>query len=927
MHAVGELPTMIEKLLSTGIKGRLFAFCVLAVITAATGSQISHLQVDRSDEKLISRADEGWAALHQMQSDFGKEQTALIYVKSRNLWTRERLLELQQVTFDLEDLPSITSVSSLFSATNIRDKGEYVAAGPLIDLVPRTDKKIAELRDDASYSPLMRRNVISADGLSTVISLGYEGDPEDPDLPLRIYQQIEQQIIPLRKTFDTVFQVGTPRLNQEIDTGLFRDLRVLVPLAVLVLLLTITLFLRSFRVLPIPLITSAITLVWTFGFMAVVGIPLTLLTAMVPALVMVIGSTEDVHLIAAYMSNLKGDGKDTRAIAIQLMAHKVGLPVLITALTTALGFFANAFTPIPLIREFAITSGFAMLANLVVTVLSMPLLLHLIGPRKNPIAGNDAAPTGLVGLVVKVIEFLSLRYPKVIIVCTIGLLALFGSRIYEVRVNNDPLSYFQPDHPFVVDANTLHHDVAGLKIFSVTLSSDDKALFRTPSGIAKIAAVQALLDKTGLFDKTQSLADIIALMHQEFHAGDSNYYRIPSSEEDIDLYLSSLTRNDLKAFVTDDYGRARIMIRHNLSDSIALNRVLDDFREVVPIVLGPDVSYALTGKNLMINASADSLISGQISSLFLILAVILILFSFLYTSILAGLLSLVPNIIPVMMNFGLMGFLGVPLNPGTAMVAAIAIGVAVDDTIHLMTRFGAESRNHLHELDAVRATIRGEAIPIVSTSIALALGFSVLGFSNFSIVAQFGLLAAATMLYALVSDLLVMPILLKHLRLATVWDIVALQLDREVLVRCPLFEGMSPYETKKVVLLSAMQDFERGEVVIEKGTRTSGMYVVLKGEAQVQFKRGELKLDIDNLKSGDVFGEIGFSGEDVERTATVVAAEPMTVVRIDAAGARKGLRFYPRIAARLHQNISNILGQRLVESHERLADVIKLHVG
>jgi len=918
---------MIEKLLSAGSKGRLVAFLVLVVLTAAAGLQIPNLQVDRSDEKLISQADEGWDALRQMQSDFGKEQTVLIYVRSKDLWTRERLLELQKATFDLEDMPSITSVSSLFTATNIRDKGEYVAAGPLMDLVPRTAESIAEIRDDAFYSPLMRRSVISADGLSTVISLGYEGNADDPELPLRIYREIEAQIAPLRANFDAVYQVGTPRLNNEIDQGMFRDLRVLVPLAVLVLLLTIGFFLRSFRVLPIPLITSTLTLVWTFGFMAVAGIPLTLLTAMVPALVMVIGSTEDVHLVAAYMSNLGGSDKEARSIAIRLMANKVGLPVLITALTTALGFAANAITPIPLIREFAMASAFAMLANLVVTVLSVPLLLQIFGPRVNPLAGKDSAPTGAIGLVVRLIEFLSMRYPVVIIAGTVALLAVFGSKIYEIKINNDPLSYFQPDHPFVVDANTLHRDVAGLKIFSVTLSSSIEELFKTPSGIAKIAAVQALLDKTGIFDKTQSLADIITLMHQEFHAGDTNYYRVPSDSEDVDLYLSSITRKDLETFVTEDYSRARIMVRHNLTDSIALNRVLDEFREVVPIVLGPDVDYTLTGKNLMINAAADSLISGQISSLFLILAVILVLFSFLYTSILAGLLSLVPNIIPVLMNFGLMGFLGVPLNPGTAMVAAIAIGVAVDDTIHLMTRFGAESRNHLHEADAVRATIRGEAVPIVSTSIALALGFSVLAFSNFSIVAEFGLLAAATMLYALISDLLVMPILLKHLRLATVWDIVALQLDREVLVRCPLFQGMSQYETKKVVLLSAMQDFEEGEVVIEKGSRSSGMYVVLKGEAQVQFQRGELQLDIDNLKGGDVFGEIGFSGEDVERTATVIAAKPMTVVRIDAAGARKGLRFYPRIAARLHQNISNILGQRLGEAHERLADVVNLHVG
>lgn len=918
---------MIGNLLSVGLRGRLVALGLVIAISALAGLQLPQLIVDRSDEKLISKSDVGWEDLHRMQDAFGREQTVLVYVRAQDLWTRERLLELQQATFDLEDTPGITKVSSLFNATNIRDKGDYVAAGPLMDLVPRTAEKIADLRDDANYSPLMRRSVISADGLATVISLGYESDPNDPDLPLKMYEIIEAQIAPLRGNFERVFQVGKPRLNKEIDTGLFADLRLLIPVAVLILLSTITLFLRSIRALPIPLITSTLTLLWTFGFMAYVGIPITLLTAMVPALVMVIGSTEDVHLIAAYLSGLRGDGPDVRAIAVRFMAHKVGLPVLITALTTALGFAANAITPIPLIREFAIASAFAMIANLFVTVLTVPALLHGFGPHKNPLADENAAPTGIIGAVVRLIEFCSERYPGVILLTTVALLAVFGSRIGDIKINNDPLSYFQPDHAFVKDANTLHDDVAGLKVFSVTLDSAVEGLFETPAGIAKIAAAEALLQKIGLFDKTQSLADIIALMHQEFHHGDKQFHRVPSDPEDVDLYLSSLTRSDLEAFVTADYSRARIMVRHNLSDSVALNRTLSEFREVVPIVLGPDVSFALTGKNLMVNRAAESLISGQISSLFLILAVIFILFSVLYTSVLAGLLSLVPNIIPVLLNFGFMGILGVPLNPGTAMVAAIAIGVAVDDTIHLMTRFGSESHNHVHEADAVRATIRGEAIPIVSTSIALALGFSVLSFSNFSIVAQFGLLAAATMIYALFSDLLVMPILLKHLRLATVWDIVGLQLDRDVLVRCPLFQGMSPYATKKVVLLSQMQDFAEGETIIEKGNRSSGMYVVLKGEAQVQFTRGELQLDLDNLKGGDVFGEIGFSGEDVERTATVVAAEAMTVVRIDAAGARKGLRFYPRIAARLHQNISNILGQRLVESHERLADVVKLHMG
>jgi len=156
-----------------------------------------------------------------------------------------------------------------------------------------------------------------------------------------------------------------------------------------------------------------------------------------------------------------------------------------------------------------------------------------------------------------------------------------------------------------------------------------------------------------------------------------------------------------------------------------------------------------------------------------------------------------------------------------------------------------------------------------------------------------------------------------------VWDIVALQLDREVLVKCPLFRGMSPFDVKKVVVLSNIQEFEPGEKMITQGSVSRGMYVVLKGYGTVSIERDGLNLDIDEIGPGDIVGEIGFSGTDVERTATVAAREPMAVVRLDAEGAHKGLRFYPRIAARLHQNISNILGARLLESHKRLIDSVR----
>jgi len=925
----------MRALLASGPRGRAWAGFVLLTVSVAAIVALPRLTIDRSDDRLIDTSAPGWRDFVRMQDDFGAEQTLIIYLRADDLWTEARLKQIQQLGFDLEDRPEILAVSSLLTATNIRDKGEYVDAGPLATIVPRKAARIAELRDDAAYSPVMRRNFISDDGHATAINLSYQARPDDPDWELEIYDIVERLVAPLRDDFDIAFQLGRPRLNVEIGRGLDHDLRTLIPLALAILVVVIALFLKSARVVPIPLVTAALSVLWTLGFMAVIGIPVTLLTAMIPALIIVIGAVEDVHLVASYLEGLdptpatgaataaSAPARISRERAVAHMARQVGLPVLITSITTMVGFAANVLTEIPLIFEFAIASAFAMFANFVVTVLAVPLLLTWFGPRTSRLRQAGGMPGGVIGLIVRAVETLGGRAPLLVVAATLMLLVWFGAKVFDIRVNNDPLSYFPAEHAFVRDAQRVHDDLAGLHVFSVVLRAEEQNYFRTPRGLKTIAAVQALLDNQGLYDKTLSLATLLALMHQEMNAGNPRYFRISEQQEDIDLYLSTLTRPDLEPFVTEDFRTARISVRHNVSDSVRLNASIDELRRVVANVVGDHAEVAFTGKNLMVNRAAASLIEGQAISLALVLAIIFVLFSVLYTSWLAGLLALVPNVIPIVLNFGLMGWLGVPLNPGTAMVAAIAIGIAVDDTIHLMTRFGAESKRHIDEREAVRHTVRGEAVPIVSTSLALALGFAALALSDFSVVAQFGLLAAATMIYAALADLFLMPILLMRLRLATVWDIIALELDREVLVNCPLFRGMSRFEVKKVVVLSDIEQFAPGEVIIEQGSVSRGMYVVLKGRGAVGLERDGIMLDIDEIGPGDIVGEIGFSGDGVERTATVTAVEPMTVVRLDAESAHRGLRFYPRIAAGLHRNISNVLGARLVESHRRLVESVR----
>jgi len=214
--------------------------------------------------------------------------------------------------------------------------------------------------------------------------------------------------------------------------------------------------------------------------------------------------------------------------------------------------------------------------------------------------------------------------------------------------------------------------------------------------------------------------------------------------------------------------------------------------------------------------------------------------------------------------------------------------------------------------------MRAEAVPVISTSIALACGFSTLLFSDFNIILQFGTLAAATMIFALYSDLLVSPILLRKVRLVGMWDIVAMKINKEVLVESPLFRDMSTYQIKKSILLAQMHEFQKDDLIITQGEKTRNMYVVLSGEVDIVREDAGKELKIQTLGAGEVFGEVAFAGK-IERTASVRATGPSEIMSMDSENIRQSLRFYPRIGKKLFENISRILSLRLSQANESLA--------
>ncbi|MGB0662575.1 MAG: MMPL family transporter [Pontibacterium sp.] len=904
---------MVERILTFSARHRLVALFALILLTCVAAGGLMQLKIDTSYDSLVSQEDAGWPVYKQTIKEFGSDNTTIIYVKDDDLWNPDTLFELENLVFALEELEKVETIDSVFHTTNIRDRDGILDSAPLMDYAPVDQEESDRIREDALYNQLVNGNLLSKDGNSLAINLTIAKDRADPTYNQVFYDEVNAVLEEFGGGFDQIFQVGPPRLNIEIERGMFNDLSILSPISTLILVGSIIFFLKTFSAAAIPMATATVSILWTFGFMGYFGIPLTLLTAIVPSLVIVIGSTEDTHLLSAYLSGIDKNSPELRRKAIRFMAKHTGLPVFITGFTTSVGFLSNGISDIPLIRDFAYASSFAMAANLVVTLLTVPLLLTIIGPKETKVAEGEELPKGIMGKITLLFEKASVRHERKVIAIT---LVLFASMAYfssHVKVSNDPLSYFKSDHQLIGDADTLHDEIAGMQIFYLTLDARLKDAFNQAEYLKAVQGAAEALRASGDFDKVISISDHLSLVNQEMNGADSAMYNVPDTDKQVAEYLLLFQRSDLDSYLSNDGQRANIVVRHNISDSSDLNAVVAQVTPELERVLSPlGIEFSITGENILINNAAESLFSGQIASLVILISIIVFIMTALYSSITVGLISLVPNLIPVVFNFGVMGLFDIPLNPGTATVAAIAVGIAIDDTIHLLTHYGSYSRKYMDPEIAAQKTVRSQAIPVISTSCSLALGFGILFFSDFAIVAQFGVLAGATMIYALFADLLISPIVLKRVRVVSQGDILMLSIDPRVMEQCSLFAGMTKKQIKRFILLGNQSDYAAGEVIMQQGDTSNEMMVVLSGRVDVLLeKEGSEPVKLASLESGALVGEMAFL-KGVPRQATVIATEDTVCMVMSPESVERSLKSQPKLSTLMYRNLSELVTDRYV---------------
>lgn len=870
---------------------------LLAAITIGFAFFAARIDVDAAAENMLPADDPERTYFAEIRETFGSEEVTLIGVFADDVFTPSTIAKIDRLSRDLQALDGVAEVLSLTTVQGAELTDFGLETGRLMKKLPATQEEANAFREAVFRNPLYLGTMVSRDSRAAGISVVFE-PMSDRDLIRGGYEQrLRDRVAAMEGPEETAI-TGIPTLKVFGARYLQEDMRKFLPLSILWIVAMLAWTYRSVRGVLVPISTVLVGVIWTTGLMVITGTTIKLGTVVLAPLLVAIGVAYSIHMMSRYYDEIRPE-RDKKEVIDATLEH-IRLPVAVAALTTLAGFSTFVFIPIPAIREFGLFAMFGLVAIVVasfaIVPASMTLLSLPVGRPKEPIGH------GLLTRLPAWLGELSIRNGRAVLLLAIAAsgLAIWG--ITSIRVEMDFISLFDPNGPVRQDNELLASRLAGTQTLSIVVEGKEAQSLTRIENVRAIRALQDFVDAQADVDKTISFVDTL---EQARRVIDPEADPFPDSQDAIGQILLLINPEDLRSVLNASAMRANMIVRSRLSGSVEVGAFVDAVQRFAAENLPAELTVRPTGSLVLLNRSSVTVAVSQVRGLWQVFAVILVLMCVMFLSVRVGCLSLIPNIFPVLMLFGVMGWLGIPLNSSTTLIAAISVGIAIDDTLHYLGAFSSELRRTGDQNQAMLNAARTVGAPIVVTSLALAGAFLIVALSNFGSVRDFGKLASMTMVIALVSDLILTPAVLMSTKIITLWDLMYLKLGPDPQKQIPLFTGLSNLQAKIVVLMARLTEATRDSLITRAGEKKEEMYVLLSGRAEV--RRGATRLP---LARGDVIGEMGLV-RGQPRSADVVALDDLEYLVLDRTFLQRIRRRYPRIGNVVLFNLARILSDRL----------------
>lgn len=893
----------------------------LALLTTFFAYHARHIQFDSSIDSLLPQGDPEKLYYDEVRQLFGSDDIAVIAILADDVYAPQTLEKIKRLTEAFRRLPEVKSVASL---TNAKDIIRSVAEEDtlLIPDIPSSPAEVELIKRKLAEMPIYLHNLVSPDGRAAAINLTFLDSITDEEFVRRGVDERIQEIIEREQGPEQLYYTGLPHFKAYSAVTMRRELVELLPLTLLLIIGVLFLSFRSVRGVLLPSLTVVMSLIWTLGIMVLAGSRISVGTFALPPLVLVLGIAYSLHIVAEYFEQARS-GRPVDEVVLETLRTS-SVPVLIAAVTTALGFLSLLVNRVVSIREMGLYSSIGILLAYAFAVAVVPAALVLLRlPRRSTDSHSPRLESGLQRLVQLVIRH---RNAVITVIAAICLLSVWP--IPAIEVGSNFLSLFRADHPVRRAADAVSQHLVGSIGFYVVIDGTEQDIIKKWDTLRRVKDLQTYIDSLPGVDKTVSFVDYLELLEKGIQAvppeengaappqpePHTTFWENPAQLEEV-LQLAFFNSSSTAGVVNHPtYSRTNIIVRTSLETPSQIAATVQQIQAFARTLFPPELTVRPTGNVILNTRTTTDLLTGQIRSLALTASVIFVVMSVMFLSLRIGVLAMIPNLFPILVFFGLMGVSGAVLSVSTNTIASIVLGIAVDDTIHLMTRLSAKVRTTADEHQALLQTFCAVGKPVVYTSLLLFLGFLTLCLSSFVPVQEFGFLSAVTILVGLGGDVILLPALLATTHVITLWDLLYLKLGRDPQRTIRLFEGLHPWQAKIVTLMGELKTFPRGQAIIRQGELGDEMYVLISGAAEVVINTADGQARrVRQLGRGDVFGEMGWIRHH-KRTADVIATEDVEVLAVNERFLTRVKRRYPRIATEIFFNLSKILSDRLEQS-------------
>lgn len=689
---------------------------------------------------------------------FGNDEFFVIAFKKPDIFTAQNLELLQQITRKIETLEEVREVKSLANIDDtIGDEFSFEVRA-FLETIPETPEEMVSLKERALANPLYVNNMISQDGTTAALVV-FTFKRDDEHYRKNLMEKCEAILQSFTNTEGqkTEFRIaGWTTTNLYLSEYLKTDMAVFIPLTYLLITLCVYFMFGNIRLTFIALANISICVGSTMGMFYYLGIRLNNVTTIVPPLIMALALCDTVHVFA-HMEKKVLERLGNKKDALLHVLQTVFTPCLLTTLTTAIGFLSLCISDIPPIREFAVVAASGMVFELLFSFVFLPPLILFFPAGKVFIEYNEQK---WVPHVLNFIHGMTRKYAKPIVIIA-GLVVVgsiwLGS---QIKVETNLLEFFKDNSPVRVSLSWVEKELSGISTVDVSIRSDEIDVFKDPAKIRVIENLQNYLKRQPGVDVVNSYVDFIKDIHQSFNNENEVFYAIPDSGPLISQYMLLYDSEDINDFINSDFNHARISARTHVYNSGDQRRLIENLRQYILTIDNQGLDIRVSGRAMSDVVVIDSLVKGQIMSLTLAAGIIFIVMFFVLKSFKAGGLSIIPNLFPIILNFGIMGLFNIPLNTATSLISAVALGIAVDDTIHFLYEYKKQRESGCDTHAALDRVMIRKGRAIISSSCILSIGFGVMIFSKFIPIVSFGVLSAVIMITAVVGDLVVLPAML-----------------------------------------------------------------------------------------------------------------------------------------------------------------------